>query len=99
MTALHRHAGVPDKWINSRGHDVTPPEICRGCWQTGATDIDRCGGGCEYRYHPVCYLAQQIRGDLRLAAHARIRGEADRAVEMERAALGKHIEWRALGSL
>ena len=89
MTAIHRHAGVPDKWINDRGHDVVPAGICRGCWQPGATDIDRCGG-CEYHYHPACYLARDIRGDLRLAAAARIRGDEGRAIEMERAALAKH---------
>jgi hypothetical protein len=93
--ALLIHAGVPEHWIDDRGHDVVPAGICRGCWQPGATDIDHCGG-CEYHYHPSCFLARDIRGDLRLAAAARIGGDEGRAVEMERAALTKHVERRGM---
>lgn len=95
MAAIHRHAGVPAKWIDSHGRDTVPAGICRGCWQPGATDIDHCGG-CEYHYHPACYLERQIRSDLVLAAGAQARGGTERAAQAEEMAAIKHEQRMAV---
>lgn len=91
QTQLLLHDGVPAEWIDEQGRDVTPAGVCRECRKPGATDIDRCDG-CEYRYHPACHLAVQVRCDLRCAAWALIQGDTERAAMWERSALAKHEE-------
>lgn len=89
QTQLLRHNGIPDRWIDRHGHEAVPAGICRGCWKPGAVDIDECGG-CDQHYHPRCFLAMSVRGNLRCAMHSRLKGDEERARMWERMAMDKH---------
>lgn len=85
-TALCRHDGTPEQYIDQYGNALPPEDICRECWKPGAV-ADGLG---EDGYHVECRRALGVRCDLRSVHYARTHGDPERAAMWERCAMARH---------